>query len=89
MVPTSFGMLRSVPSTLTLAPMVPSVHPTVRFSCFLASLTCFFASLIVVASMGPRYVYKDMLDNVVSPIACVSMKDQMATREGGGVNRSR
>jgi hypothetical protein len=34
--------------------------------------------------MGPRYVYKDMLDNVVSPIACVSMKDQMATSEGGG-----
>jgi hypothetical protein len=27
----------------------------------------------VVASMGPRCVYKDMLDNVVSHIACVSM----------------
>jgi hypothetical protein len=26
--------------------------------------------------MGPRYIYKDMLDNVVRPIACVSMKHQ-------------
>jgi hypothetical protein len=33
------------------------------FSCFLVSLPYFFASLIVVASMGPRYVYKDMIDN--------------------------
>jgi hypothetical protein len=47
----------------------------VAFPCFLASLTCFFASLIVVASMGPRYVYKDMLDNVVSPI---NQLEQMA-----------
>jgi uncharacterized protein YjaG (DUF416 family) len=56
--------------------MVPSVHLTVCFACFLASLTCFFASLIVVASMGPRYVYKDMLDNVVNHITCVSMNHQ-------------
>jgi hypothetical protein len=55
--------------------MVPSVL-TVCFACFLASLTCFFASLIVVASMGPRYVYKDMLDDVVSSITCVSMNHQ-------------
>jgi hypothetical protein len=26
--------------------------------------------------MGPRSAYKDMLDNVVSPIACVSMNHQ-------------
>jgi hypothetical protein len=26
--------------------------------------------------MGPRNAYKDMLDNVVSPIACVSMNHQ-------------
>jgi hypothetical protein len=26
--------------------------------------------------MGPRNVYKDMLDNVVSPITCVSMNHQ-------------
>jgi hypothetical protein len=71
-----FGLLRSVPSAPTLASWVPSVHPTVAFPCFLASLTCFFASLIVVASMGPRYVYKDMLDNEVSPITCVSINHQ-------------
>jgi hypothetical protein len=28
------------------------------------------------ASMGPRNVYKDMLENTVSPIACVSMNHQ-------------
>jgi hypothetical protein len=56
--------------------MVPSVHPTVAFPCFLALLTCFFAFLIVAASMGPRYVYKNMLDNVVSLITCVSMNHQ-------------
>jgi hypothetical protein len=43
--------VRSVPSASMLAPMVPSVHLMLRFACFLASLTCFFASLIVVASM--------------------------------------
>jgi hypothetical protein len=35
--------------------------------------------------MGPRNAYKDMLDNVVSPITCVSMNhqnqlEQMANR---------
>jgi hypothetical protein len=75
-VPVNLRLLRSVPTTPTLAPMVPSVHPTVSIPCFLASFTCFFASLIVVAFMGPRYVYKDMLDNVVSPITCVSMNHQ-------------
>jgi hypothetical protein len=39
----------------------------------------------VVTSMGPRNAYKDMLDNVVSPITCVSMNhqnqlEQMANR---------
>jgi hypothetical protein len=75
-VPVNLRLLRSVPTTPTLAPMVPSVHPTVSIPCFLASFTCFFASLIVVAFMGPRYVYKDMLDNVVSPITWVSMNHQ-------------
>jgi hypothetical protein len=56
--------------------MVPLVHLTVHFACFLASLTCFFASLIVVASMRPRYVYKDMLDDLVRPTTCVSMNHQ-------------
>jgi hypothetical protein len=30
----------------------------------------------VVTSMGPRNAYKDMLDNVVSTITCVSMNHQ-------------
>jgi hypothetical protein len=30
----------------------------------------------VVTSMGPRNAYKDMLDNVVSLITCVSMNHQ-------------
>jgi hypothetical protein len=30
----------------------------------------------VVTSMGPRNAYKDMLDNEVSPITCVSMNHQ-------------
>jgi hypothetical protein len=30
----------------------------------------------VVTSMGPRNAYKDMLDKVVSPIACVNMNHQ-------------
>jgi hypothetical protein len=30
----------------------------------------------MVTSMGPRNACKDMLDNVVSPIACVSMNHQ-------------
>jgi hypothetical protein len=30
----------------------------------------------VVTFMGPRNAYKDMLDNVVSPITCVSMNHQ-------------
>jgi hypothetical protein len=30
----------------------------------------------VVTSMGPRNDYKDMLDNVVSPIICISMNHQ-------------
>jgi hypothetical protein len=30
----------------------------------------------IITSMGPRNAYKDMLDNVVSLIACVSMNHQ-------------
>jgi hypothetical protein len=30
----------------------------------------------MVTSMGSRNAYKDMLDNVVSPITCVSMNHQ-------------
>jgi hypothetical protein len=38
MVSTSFGLLCSVPSAPTLAPMVPSVHPTVSISFFFFSI---------------------------------------------------
>jgi hypothetical protein len=45
MVSSSFCLLHSVPSALTLAPMVPLVHPTVSFSfLFSASSTWIFAS---------------------------------------------
>jgi hypothetical protein len=47
------------------------------FSCVFDLFLCFF---VVVASMGPRYIYKDMLDNVVSPIAHESPK---STRTNG------
>jgi hypothetical protein len=30
----------------------------------------------LVISMGPKNAYKDMLDNVVSPITCISMNHQ-------------
>jgi hypothetical protein len=41
----------------------------------------------VVTSMGPRYAYKDMLDIVVSPIACVSMnhQNQLEQMENGAM----
>jgi hypothetical protein len=38
-----------------------------------------------VASMGPRNAYKDMLDNVVSPIACVSMNHQNQLKQMANV----
>jgi hypothetical protein len=33
--------------------------------------------------MGPRNAYKDMLDNVVSPITCVSNESPKSTRTNG------
>jgi wobble nucleotide-excising tRNase len=37
--------------------------------------------------MGPRNAYKDMLDNVVSPITCVSMnhQNQLEQMENGAM----
>jgi hypothetical protein len=40
-----------------------------------------YANLVI--SMGPKNAYKDMLDNVVSPITCVSMSHQKSTRTNG------
>jgi hypothetical protein len=68
----------SVPTRPTIAPTlaiyVPSVHPTVSFLFlffvifdpgkidYLLNLTCG-----ILASLGPRNAYKDMLNNMVSP----------------------
>jgi hypothetical protein len=72
------------------APMVPSVHPTV---CFLfLSLLDFDPRKIdyllnlacgMLASLGPRNVYKDMLNNMVSTIDHVVMNHQNQTRTNG------
>jgi hypothetical protein len=78
---------RGVPSAPTLAPMVPSVHPTVSLSFFffrdfnpwkidyLLNLACG-----ILASLGLRNVYKDMLNNMVSLINHVVMNHQNQTR---------
>jgi hypothetical protein len=58
----------SVPTRSTIATTlviyVPSVHPTVSF------LFLFFLNMAcgILASLGPRNVYKDMLNNMVSSI---------------------
>jgi hypothetical protein len=41
----------------------------------------------VVTSMGPMNAYKDMLDNVVSPITCVSRnhQNQLKQMENGAM----
>jgi hypothetical protein len=78
---------RSVPSAPTLAPMVPSVHPTVSISFlffrgfdpwkidYLFNLACG-----IFASLRPRNVYKDMLNNMVSTIDRVVMNHQNHTQ---------
>jgi hypothetical protein len=88
-VPIQFGLLRSVPSTPMLAFTVPSVHPMVTFLplsfrgfdpwkiYYLLNLTCG-----ILTSLGPRNVYKDMLNNMVSPIDHV-MNHQNQTRTNG------
>jgi hypothetical protein len=73
-----------------LAYTVPLVHLTVTFLSlsflvfdpwkidYLLNLACG-----VFASMGPRNVYKDMLNNMVSPIDHVVMNHQNQTRTNG------
>jgi hypothetical protein len=70
--------------------MVPSVHPTVYFLFlsllgfdprkidYLLNLAC-----DIFSSLGPRNVYKDMLNNIVSPIDHVVMNHQNHTRTNG------
>jgi hypothetical protein len=67
--------------------MVPSVHPTV---CFLSLSLLGFAprkidhflnlACDIFPSLGPRSVYKDMLNNMVSLIDHVVMNHQNHTR---------
>jgi hypothetical protein len=70
--------------------LVPSVHPTVSFLIlfflvfdpwkidYLLNLACG-----ILASLRPRNVYKDMLNNMVSPIDHVLMNYQNQTRTNG------
>jgi hypothetical protein len=72
------------------APMVPLVHPTLCFVFlffrgfdpskidYLLNLACG-----ILASLGPRNVYKDMLNNMVSPIDHVVMNHQNHTQTNG------
>jgi hypothetical protein len=70
--------------------MVPSVHPAVS-SLFLSLLNFdlrkidYLLNLAcgILASLGPRNVYKDMLNNMVSPIDHVVMNYQNHTRTNG------
>jgi hypothetical protein len=88
--PTVPRVLPSEPTRPTIAPTlaiwVPSVHPTVTFL-FLCSSVLTFDLLIlacdILASLGPRSVYKDMLNNMVSPIDHVVMNHQNQTRTNG------
>jgi hypothetical protein len=85
--PTVPRVLPSEPTRPTIAPMlaiwVPSVHPTVTFL-FLSSSVLTFDLLILtcdlLASLGPRSVYKDIINNMVSPIDHVVMNHQNQTR---------
>jgi hypothetical protein len=55
----------------TLAIWVPSVHPRVSFlflSCSVLTLDLLILACGILASLGPRNVYKDMLNNMVSLI---------------------
>jgi hypothetical protein len=73
-----------------LASTVLSVHPTVSFLFlfflvfdpwkidYLLNLACG-----ILASLGPRNVYKDMVNNMVSPIDHVVMNHQNQTRTNG------
>jgi hypothetical protein len=78
----NFCLLRSVPSTPTLASSVPSVHPTMSFL-FLSFLVLTLEfGMWYFCIHGPRNVYKDMLSNMVSHIDHV-MNHQNHTRTNG------
>jgi hypothetical protein len=62
--------------------MVLSVHPTVCFI-FLSVLYLLNLACDIFASLGPRSVYKYMLNNMVSPIDHVIMNHQNHTHTNG------
>jgi hypothetical protein len=83
-------VLPSEPTRPTIAPplaiWVPSVHPTVYFlllSCSVLTLDLLMLACGILASLGPRSVYKDMLNNKVSPNDHVVMNHQNQTRTNG------
>jgi hypothetical protein len=92
--PTVPWLSPSVPTRLTIAPMlvieVSLVHLIVSFLFlsflifdpwkidYLLNLAC-----DIFASLGPRIVYKDMLNNMISPIDHVVMNHQNHTRTNG------
>jgi hypothetical protein len=90
MVSTSFDLLRSVPTTPTLCTdgTVGSSDGVFLFISllgfdprkidYLLNLAC-----DTFASLEPRSVYKDMLNNVVSPIDHVVMNHKNQTRANG------
>jgi hypothetical protein len=70
--PTVPGVSPSEPTRATVAPMlailIPSVHPTVCFLFLFSSvltLDLLILACDILASLGPRSVYKDMLNNIV------------------------
>jgi hypothetical protein len=83
-------VLPSEPTRLTIAPTlaiwIPSVHPTVSFlflSCSVLTLDLLILASGILASLGHRNVYQDMLNNKVSPIDHVVMNHQNQTRTNG------
>jgi hypothetical protein len=81
--PTVPRVLPSEPTRPTIAPMlailIPSVHLMVCFIFLFSSvltLDLLILACDILSSLGPRSVYKDMLNNMVSPIDHVVMNHQ-------------
>jgi hypothetical protein len=84
--PTVPRVSTSVPTrpmiALTLAILVPSVY-FLLLSCSVLTLDLLILACGILASLGPRSVYKDMLNNKVSPNDHVVMNHQNQTRTNG------
>jgi hypothetical protein len=88
--PTVSRVLPSEPTRPTIAPTlaiwVSSVHSAVSFlflSCSVLTVDLLILACGILASLGPRNVYKDMLNNKVSPIDHVVVNHQNQTRTNG------